>query len=105
LLPNNNEQNFTQQPLIAPTIQNVQPPAPVQPPTLHIHYVDGLNPNGDNFLSLREGPNKKSTELYRMTSGTLLQVLEYQGDWAYVKLLEEGITGWARSKWIKCCTN
>ena len=63
-------------------------------------YVGGLNPNGDNYLSLRDGPSTGYSEILRMGPDTIVTVLERQGDWRLVKL-EDGTTGWAFSRYIK----
>jgi hypothetical protein len=63
-------------------------------------YVGGLNPNGDNYLSLRDGPGTGYGEVLRMDSGTVVTVLERQGDWRLIRL-EDGTTGWAFARYLK----
>ncbi|PZN75374.1 MAG: hypothetical protein DM484_18955 [Candidatus Methylumidiphilus alinenensis] len=62
-------------------------------------YVCKLDPNGDNFLSLREGPGGTYPEILRMHENTSVTVLKVQGSWLYIKL-DNGISGWAFARWI-----
>ncbi|WP_114011426.1 SH3 domain-containing protein [Cohaesibacter intestini] len=62
-------------------------------------YVGGLNPYGDNFLTLRQYPSSKSRPLARMAPNTILDVLDADGVWYYVRT-QGGLEGWAHSKWI-----
>lgn len=66
------------------------------------HYVDGLDPNGDNFLALRSAPAGAGHRLAKMGAGTLLQVLGKRGNWMNVRT-RDGVTGWAHGRWIFCC--
>jgi uncharacterized protein YraI len=68
--------------------------------TAHAEYVCGVNPNGDNFLAQRAGPGSDYTEVDRMAERTVLTVLEVRGPWRYVRQDENGLTGWAHSRWI-----
>lgn len=83
-------------------------PAPaVVPPTAggrtaEFHYVDGLDPYGDNFLALKTAPRINAQRIAKLGPGTLLQVLDSSGDWRLVRLLD-GRTGWAHGRWIYCC--
>jgi hypothetical protein len=63
-------------------------------------YVSGLNPRGDNYLSLRNGPGSGYGEILRMGPDTVVTVLERRGDWRRVRL-ENGITGWAFGRYIR----
>ena len=63
-------------------------------------YVSGLNPRGDNFLSLRDGPGSGFDEIVRMGPDTVVTVLERRGDWRRVRL-EDGTTGWASGRFIR----
>ena len=65
-------------------------------------YVTGLDPKGDNFLALRSQPNATGVRIATLGPDTLLDVLESQGEWRRVALLD-GATGWAHGNWIKCC--
>lgn len=62
-------------------------------------YVGGLNPRGDNFLSLRTGPGSRYAEIYRMGPGTHVRVIGGSGSWLRVRL-DDGTVGWAFSKYI-----
>ncbi len=61
--------------------------------------MTGLDPNGDNYLSLRTGPGSKYREITRMGPGTVVEVLESKGAWRRVRL-EDGTVGWAFGKYI-----
>ena len=65
----------------------------------HADYVTGLNPYGDNYLSLRTGPGTHYTEIDRMGPGTRLEVIGRSGSWRHVRL-ENGEEGWAFGKYI-----
>jgi hypothetical protein len=70
-------------------------------PTLaRADYVSGLNPRGDNYLSLRDGPGSGYGEILRMGPETVVTVLERRGDWRRVRL-EDGTTGWASGRFIR----
>eukprot|EP00903_Cladosiphon_okamuranus_P001131 g1129.t1 len=62
-------------------------------------YVTGLNPRGDNFLSLRTGPGPRYQEVARMGPNTPLTILGRQGAWLNVRLTD-GRSGWAYSKYV-----
>lgn len=62
-------------------------------------YVCNVNPNGDNYLSLRTEPKSSSSEILRMTANTKFDVLDIRGSWYRIQL-ENGTTGWAFKKWI-----
>jgi len=62
-------------------------------------YVSGLNPRGDNYLSLRTGPGSRYQEIARMGPNTLLTVLGRQGSWMNVSM-RDGRRGWAYSRYI-----
>ncbi len=71
-------------------------------PAPQYHYVDGLDPNGDNFLALRSEPAGRGRRLDRMGPGTLLEVIGRDGRWLRVRLTD-GRLGWAHGNWIHCC--
>lgn len=76
--------------------------APAEPARM-VHYVDGLDADGDNFLALRTEPSSRSgRRIDRMPPGTELEVLGRSGAWLNVRL-EDGRSGWAHGKWIRCC--
>lgn len=73
------------------------PPAPA--PSGQQAYVTGLDPTGDNFLSLRSGPSTRYREIVRMGMNTPLTILGRSGAWLNVAL-SDGRTGWAYGKYI-----
>ncbi len=88
------------QSLFASTRISVQPagtPAPA--PSAQQAYVTGLDPTGDNFLSLRTGPGTRYREIVRMGMNTPLTILGRNGSWLNVAL-SDGRTGWAYGKYI-----
>jgi hypothetical protein len=67
------------------------------------HYLVGLRPTGDNYLSLRRSPLiRDDNEIVRMGPDTLLTVVDRQGEWLYVRTLN-GQMGWANGKYVACC--
>jgi hypothetical protein len=62
-------------------------------------YVGGLDPAGDNYLSLRAGPGLSYREMRRVESGTLLTVIGRRDNWRKVRL-DNGATGWVFGKYI-----
>lgn len=90
-------------PQTLPAPQRPQPDLPRAPaPARSYAYVTGLDPKGDNFLALRTSPTSTGVRIATLGPDTLLDVLESQGDWRRVALLD-GTTGWAHGNWIKCC--
>jgi hypothetical protein len=69
-----------------------------------LHYVGGLDPNGDGFLALREGTTSTARRLAKMTEGTVLEVLQTGDPWWQVRT-PEGLVGYAHSNWIRCCVD
>jgi len=65
----------------------------------HADYVSGLNPRGDNFLSLRTGPGSKYREIRRLGPNTFLSVEARSGSWLKVRL-QDGSTGWVFGKYV-----
>jgi len=63
-------------------------------------FVCGLNPQGDNFLSLREGPDSSFPEITRMGPGTALLVRSQNGAWLYVQIVGDNLAGWAYSRYV-----
>jgi hypothetical protein len=76
------------------------PETPRDAPSLH--YVTGLDVNGDNFLALRSAPSGGGVRIATMGPDTLLKVVGTNGAWRRVELLD-GTTGWAHGNWIACC--
>ncbi len=64
-----------------------------------IGIVQGLDPNGDGFLSLRKQP--KSTEIGKLHNGDAVEILDRSGKYYKVKDIKSRKVGWAHSNWIK----
>lgn len=76
--------------------------------------VSGLNPHGDNFLSVRSGPAGSFRELDRLHNGEVVTIYEMHGAWAGVVYrtvnpacyspVTRPITlprkGWISTKWL-----
>ncbi|MEP2580872.1 MAG: caspase family protein [Roseibium sp.] len=62
-------------------------------------YVTGLNPQGDNYLSLRTGPGSRYREIARLGPNTPLTIVGRQRSWLNVAIAD-GRIGWAYSKYI-----
>lgn len=43
--------------------------------------VDGLDPNGDDFLSVRAGPSSKAREGDRLNEGDIVHICDQVGKW------------------------
>ncbi|WP_305984241.1 caspase family protein [Roseibium sp. MMSF_3544] len=71
----------------------------VSPPTSQQGYVTGLDPRGDNFLSLRTGPSTRYREIARMGMNTPLTILGRSGSWLNVAMAD-GRSGWAYGKYV-----
>ncbi|MFI5011042.1 MAG: caspase family protein [Hyphomicrobiales bacterium] len=89
-------------PATAPAVAAATPQAG-QPGEAQFYYVTGLDPNGNNWLALRSSPSFQAPwSTTRMGPGTLLTVLERDGEWMHVRL-QSGETGWANGKYLACC--
>ena len=62
-------------------------------------YVCGLNPNGDNYLSMRSGPSSRSRELLRLAPGTYLEIQAARGSW-YKVVANGSYVGWVFSQYV-----
>jgi SH3-like domain-containing protein len=88
----------------APAPQPQPPPIAVNTPSSGYYYVTGLDPTGFNWLALRNAPNSQAPwSQTHMGPGTLVSVLERQGEWARVRLRSNGEVGWANAKFLACC--
>jgi hypothetical protein len=65
-------------------------------------FVDGLDPNGDNWLALKAGPALSTRRLGKLPPGELLIVSEARGDWKRVTT-QNGQQGWVHRKYVSCC--
>jgi Bacterial SH3 domain len=43
--------------------------------------VSGLDPQGDNFLTVRAGPAKRNAAIDRLRSGSTVQICDSSGNW------------------------
>jgi len=55
--------------------------------------ITGLNPDGDNFLSVRTAPNAEAEETDRLTSGTGVSLCETETGWIGIVYQGAGLTG------------
>lgn len=55
--------------------------------------IQGLNPDGDNFLSVRAAPSVQGEELDRLTTGTGVSLCETAGSWIGVVYEQAGVAG------------
>jgi uncharacterized protein YraI len=85
--------------------EQVSRTAMAQPPKNKAYaYVCNLNPLGDNFLSMRAGPDSGYPEILRMPARTKVIILTQQGEWSQVRVHSGGdeSIGWANGRWL--CT-
>ena len=75
-------------------------PSPGKPKTLH--YLTGLDPQGDNWLALKSAPDIRSKRLMKLGPDTLLTLIERKGPWLKVQLAD-GKQGWVSSAYVSCC--
>ncbi|WP_395770897.1 SH3 domain-containing protein [Arenimonas sp.] len=70
---------------------------------MRYYYVTGLDPNGDNWLALKELPNLESARLDKLPGGTLLKVTGSKvGRWVPVETTS-GRQGWVSGEFLACC--
>jgi hypothetical protein len=66
------------------------------------YYVGPVSPP-DDWLSLRTLPSDRDgSRIMKMPAGTMFRVRERRDPWWFVEL-RDGTTGWAHSRWIRCC--
>jgi Bacterial SH3 domain len=69
---------------------------------IEYYYVGPVFPP-DPWLALRSEPSSTAGyQIMKMPEGTIFRRLDVSGQWYKVQL-RDGRTGWAHSKWIKCC--
>jgi SH3-like domain-containing protein len=66
------------------------------------HFVTGLNPQGDNWLALRDAPIAHAALQIKLPPDTLLTVLEERADWLRIRTLD-GHDGWVARRYVACC--
>jgi uncharacterized protein YraI len=75
-------------------------------------YVDGLNPNGDNFLAVRTGPGSNFPKIDEIHTGDVVMVCDGQGPWRGVFYDGSNISngyraahgqraGWVHSRYLR----
>jgi hypothetical protein len=62
-------------------------------------FVCGLNPYGDNYLSLRTGPSTRNAEIARLGPNTVLGILGSRSGWLRVSTRNYG-SGWVASRYV-----
>jgi Bacterial SH3 domain len=60
--------------------------------------VRGLDPNGDNFLSVRTGPGTGFGEIDRLYTGNKVRICSSQGKW--LKITYGGGRGWVYGRYV-----
>lgn len=63
------------------------------------YFVSGLDPQGDNWLALKQGPDLKSARLRKLPPGTPLTILDTRGGWYRVEL-SDGTRGWVSGRFV-----
>ncbi|EAQ02887.1 hypothetical protein OB2597_15935 [Pseudooceanicola batsensis HTCC2597] len=81
-----------------------------------IGQVQGLNPDGDGFLSVRSGPGSHFRKLDEVYNGDRLTIYEARGDWFGVVYRDDGsdfgcsttprplpyrFKGWVHRNWVR----
>lgn len=76
-----------------------------------IHYVAGLNPNGDGFLAVRTGPSADHRKIDEVHNGDVIYACVKKGPWRGVlytgssqhnehRAQHSPRKGWVHSKWL-----
>ncbi|MDQ6702428.1 MAG: hypothetical protein M3Z96_04635 [Pseudomonadota bacterium] len=106
------EIGYTAVPPTQPSSAAVSAPAvssPVTPPrecSGRIGYVTGLDPHGDNNLSVRDGPHTPKGlghEIDELFTGDSVCIAGFDGTWLHVQYLRSGPakTGWVHSHYVR----
>ncbi|WP_335949452.1 hypothetical protein [Salipiger bermudensis] len=77
----------------------------------HIHYVDGLDPNGDGFLAVRTGPGSGHRKIDEVHNGDAVYTCVGSGPWRGIVYTGESLQnnhrdqhlmrrGWVHSNWL-----
>ncbi len=61
--------------------------------------VVGLDPNGDNFLSVRTGPGSGFNEITRLYTGNEVSICSRSGKWLRV-IYGAGAKGWVFGRYV-----
>jgi Caspase domain/Bacterial SH3 domain len=88
---------------VAPAVEPEQQatkaiPKPAPDSCSRFGKVRGLDPNGDNFLSVRTGPGSSYDEIDRIYNGNGVSICSQQGKWLRVKYANG--RGWVFGKYI-----
>ncbi len=87
-----------QQAAVIPPVKKVPPPTKSTDGCNKFGKVRGLDPNGDNFLSVRTGPGTGFTEVDRLYTGNGVNICGQQGKWLRVKY--GGGKGWVYGRYV-----
>ena len=90
-------------PPAVPSIKKEPVPNPQETST-YFHFVSGLDPNGWNWLALRNSPNASAawSKTIQIGPETPVTLVGKSGDFSQVKL-RSGETGWVTAAHIECC--
>jgi SH3-like domain-containing protein len=68
------------------------------------HYVSDLDPNGWNWLALRNGPSTSAqwSKTVQVGLDTPVKILDQSGEFSRIQL-RSGEMGWVTSKYLACC--
>lgn len=61
--------------------------------------VAGLDPNGEGFLAVRDGPGSNYQMIGRLVNGDVVTVITARGNWFGIEL-EDGSFGWSHRNWL-----
>ena len=86
-------------PTPVPTVEPTAVPTPVPTATPEPVYERYLVKGG--ALNLRTDATTKSDVLEKMNIGTVVYMVEKNGDWAYVRKEKGGLEGWAMTKYLE----
>jgi len=64
-----------------------------------IGIIQGLDPQGDGFLAIRDKP--KGRLLGKLYNADRVIILDRKGKWYKIKRISDGLIGWSYYKWIK----
>ena len=97
---------FAAVPASAESLLEATRPAPAAENCKVFGTVYRLNPNGDNFLSVRASPSGRAglaDEKDELFSGEQVCVTRMNGPWAFVVYIRAGraFSGWVHSKYIR----
>lgn len=63
--------------------------------------VCGLDPNGDNYLAVREGPGSRFPELTRLGPSTYVDIIDVNASSTWFRVVADGEpTGWVSARYV-----